>query len=66
MPSSSDTLVTARVQRQAVGSELVSVAVREARAAGCEWLHVDLDDHLRPFYSDRCGFLPTNGGLIAL
>jgi len=61
-----DTLVTERVRRQGVGSELVSVAVRQARAAGCEWLHVDFDDQLRPFYFDRCGFRPTNGGLVAL
>lgn len=61
-----DTLVTEQVQRQGVGSELVSLAVQEARAAGCEWLHVDFDDHLRPFYFERCGFRPTNGGLIAL
>ena len=61
-----DTVVTAQVQRQGIGSELVSLAVQEARAAGCEWLHVDFDDHLRPLYFERCGFRPTNGGLIAL
>jgi hypothetical protein len=42
------------------------VAVREARAAGCEWLHVDFEDHLRAFYLDACGFVPTNAGLIEL
>jgi hypothetical protein len=36
------------------------------RTAGCEWLHVDFDDDLRPFYFDACGFRPTNGGLIHL
>jgi hypothetical protein len=46
--------------------ERVAAAVEEARAAGCEWLHVDFDDHLRPFYFDACGFMPTNAGLIAL
>src|ERR1700730_10494296 len=25
-------------------------AARQARTAGCEWLHVDFEDHLRPFY----------------
>ena len=30
----------------------------EARAAGCEWLHVDFEDHLRPFYFGSCGFTP--------
>ena len=38
----------------------------EARAAGCEWLHVDFDPELRPFYVDACGFTPTDAGLIAL
>ena len=45
---------------------LVEVAVREARAAGCEWLHIDFEDHLRGFYFDACGFRPTNAGLIEL
>lgn len=61
-----DTLVTARVQHRGVGTELVNVAVRAARAAGCEWVHVDFEDHLRVFYFDACGFRPTNAGLIAL
>jgi GNAT superfamily N-acetyltransferase len=61
-----DTLVTGRVRRTGVGTELVAVAVREARAAGCEWLHVDFDDHLRDFYFGACGFVPTNAGLISL
>ena len=38
----------------------------EAKAAGCEWLHVDFDDDLRALYIDACGFQPTNGGLIEL
>jgi GNAT superfamily N-acetyltransferase len=61
-----DTMVTSRVRRHGVGTELVAVAVAGARAAGCEWLHVDFDDHLRAFYFDACGFVPTNAGLIAL
>ena len=61
-----DTLVAAQARRHGIGTELVAVAVREARAAGCEWLHVDFDDHLRAFYFDACGFEPTNAGLIAL
>jgi hypothetical protein len=48
------------------GTGLVAVAAENARAAGCEWLHVDFEDHLRPFYFDACGFTPTNAGLIAL
>ena len=61
-----DTLVTARLGRHGVGTQLVAVAEREARTAGCEWLHVDFEDHLRSFYFDACGFTPTNAGLIAL
>ena len=60
------TLVAKRARRQGVGRELVSVAVEHARLAGCEWLHVDFDDHLKSFYFEACGFQPTNAGLIAL
>jgi GNAT superfamily N-acetyltransferase len=61
-----DTLVTGRVRGQGVGTRLIAVSAENARAAGCEWLHVDFDDHLRPFYFGSCGFRPTNAGLIAL
>ena len=61
-----DALVTARVGRQGVGTKLVAVASDGARAAGCEWLHVDFEDHLRPFYFGSCGFSPTNSGLQRL
>ena len=61
-----DTLVAKRARRQGIGQELLAVATREARAAGCEWLHVDFDDHLRSFYFDACGFRPTNAGLMQL
>ncbi|MBA3736805.1 MAG: GNAT family N-acetyltransferase [Actinobacteria bacterium] len=61
-----DTMVRAGSARQGIGTELVAVAVAGARAAGCEWLHVDFDDHLRQFYFDACGFEPTNAGLIKL
>jgi GNAT superfamily N-acetyltransferase len=61
-----DTLTATRARRQGIGAELIAVAVREAGAAGCEWLHVDFEPHLRPFYFTRCGFTPTDAGLIAL
>lgn len=61
-----DTLVCARLRRGGVGRELVAMAAREARAAKCEWLHVDFEEHLRDFYFDACGFTPTDAGLIAL
>jgi len=61
-----DTMVAATVGRTGIGTRLVAIAVDHARDAGCEWLHVDFDDQLHPFYIDSCGFTPTNGGLIAL
>lgn len=61
-----DTMVAASVARRGVGTEVVRVATEGARAAGCEWLHVDFDDDLRGFYFDACGFTPTTAGLIAL
>ena len=61
-----DTLVTASARRRGVGTGLVRTAVEEARAAGCEWLHVDFDPHLREFYLSACGFTATDAGLIAL
>ncbi|WP_030371035.1 GNAT family N-acetyltransferase [Streptomyces rimosus] len=61
-----DTVVTADMHRSGIGAGLVAAAVRGARAARREWLHVDFDDELRTFYFDACGFQPTNAGLIAL
>jgi GNAT superfamily N-acetyltransferase len=61
-----DTLVSAGYRRGGVGTRLVGVAAGAARAAGCEWLHVDFEPHLRGFYLDGCGFTPTGAGLIQL
>lgn len=61
-----DTIVSTRARRGGIGTELVAVAARESSAAGCEWLHVDFDPHLRKFYFDACGFRPTDAGLIRL
>jgi GNAT superfamily N-acetyltransferase len=61
-----DTMVARSVRGQGVGSAVVAVARDHARDAGCEWLHVDFDDDLRPFYIDACGFAPTAAGLLAL
>jgi GNAT superfamily N-acetyltransferase len=61
-----DTMVAARAGRQGVGTSLVALAASQARRAGCEWLHVDFEDHLRPFYLGSCGFTPTDAGLIHL
>jgi GNAT superfamily N-acetyltransferase len=61
-----DTVVAQRSRSTGVGAALVGAAVEGSRAAGCEWLHVDFEEHLRSFYFDACGFTGTAAGLIAL
>ena len=61
-----DTKTRGSVQRHGIGTRVVEVAVDEARAAGCEWLHVDFGDDLAPFYFGAGGFRPTAAGLIRL
>lgn len=61
-----DVMVAGSTARQGVGTALVAAATDGARSAGCEWLHVDFEDHLRDFYFGACGFTPTNAGLIQL
>jgi GNAT superfamily N-acetyltransferase len=61
-----DTLVAAHVRRRGIGTSLVGSAAEHARAAGCEWLHVDFGDQLGVFYVRACGFTPSRAGLIAL
>ena len=61
-----DTKVRADLQHNRIGTELVRVAAREAKRAGCEWLHVDYEEQLVPFYEGSCGFRPTPAGLVHL
>ncbi len=61
-----DEMVSSESRHRGIGVRLIDVARDRAKLAGCEWLHVDFDDHLRPFYFDAAGFTPTNGGLINL
>lgn len=61
-----DTMVAASARRQGIGVGVVAAARQGAHEAGCEFLHVDFDDHLRAFYYGACGFTPTSGGLIEL
>jgi GNAT superfamily N-acetyltransferase len=61
-----DTMVAADARGHGIGTELVSRAAAAARAAGCDYLHVDFEDHLRSFYYDACGFTPTSAGLLPL
>jgi GNAT superfamily N-acetyltransferase len=61
-----DTMVRADHRRLGVGAALVSTAVERARAAGCEWLHVDFPESLSEFYFAACNFKLTQAGLISL
>jgi ribosomal protein S18 acetylase RimI-like enzyme len=61
-----DTKVRADLQRRRIGTELVRRAVLHARHAECEWMHVDFEMGLAPFYFEACGFRSTPAGLIHL
>jgi len=61
-----DTMVHPAHQRQGVGRAVVAAAVRRARSAGCEWLHVDYEPHLEEYYREAGGFGPTGAGLLRL
>lgn len=58
-----DTIVDPGHQRRGIGKQLVESAVEEARHAGCEWVHVDFEEHLSDFYLASCGFRPTAAGV---
>jgi ribosomal protein S18 acetylase RimI-like enzyme len=61
-----DTKTHGSYQHRGIGTRVVGFAVEHAKAAGCEWLHVDFDPGLESFYFDACGFRPTDAGLIHL
>lgn len=52
-------------RRRGIGHSLVEQAADVARQRGMEWLHVDYEPQLHPFY-EACGFRPTRAGLIRL
>nr|WP_261568197.1 GNAT family N-acetyltransferase [Frankia gtarii] len=60
-----DTTVHPDERRQRLGICLVRAAADEARARGAEWLHVDYEPQLEPFYV-QCGFRQTTAGLLRL
>jgi len=60
-----DTTVHPQWQRRGIGRTLVERAVAVARERGVEWVHVDFELHLLPFYR-RCGFQHTEAGVIDL
>ena len=61
-----DTKTDGAHQRKGIGTRTVHLAAQHAKAAGCEWLHVDFEADLTPFYVGACGFRPTDAGLIHL
>src|SRR3712207_5622354 len=61
-----DTVVDPGHRRRGIGAGLVAAAVRDAGAAGCDWLHVDFEPHLTGFYTGRCGFRGTAAGVRRL
>jgi GNAT superfamily N-acetyltransferase len=52
-------------RRRGIGRSLVERAVEVTRERRLEWVHVDYDPELHPFYA-ACGFTPTDAGLIHL
>ncbi len=61
-----DTMVAVHARGGGIGTALIAAARDGAKAAGCEYLHVDFEDRLRPFYLGACGFTTTSAGLLAL
>lgn len=50
-------------QRRGIGRRLVQRLVEVARESGMEWVHVDYEQALHPFYQ-ACGFAPTPAGVL--
>jgi GNAT superfamily N-acetyltransferase len=61
-----DTMVLPGEQRHGIGTEIVRLAAEEARKSGCEWLHADFTRETAGFYLERCGFSPSEAGLLNL
>ena len=60
-----DTTVDRRFQHKGVGSKLVRQAIDYAFRIGVEWLHVDYEPALEPFYA-ACGFRNSKAGIYNL
>ena len=61
-----DTAVALLARRRGIGARLIDTAGNHTAAAGCEWLHVDFEDHLRDVKVNARRFTSTNAGLIRL
>jgi GNAT superfamily N-acetyltransferase len=61
-----DTMVAEDSRRGGIGTALMDLVRAECRNAGCEWLHVDFEKELGPFYFEACHFNATSAGLLRL
>lgn len=61
-----DTAVHPDHQGSGIGHELVRRALEECRASPAQWLHVDFETEVSPFYLATGLFRPTTAGLIRL
>ena len=53
------------LRKRGIGKEMIQRLIDVARRKGLEWVHVDYDKSLEPFYQS-CGFATTAAGLIHL
>lgn len=60
-----DPTVHREYRRRRIATKLLDIAALRAADRGCEWLHVDYDPHLEPFYR-QCGFRHAQAGLLNL
>jgi GNAT superfamily N-acetyltransferase len=60
-----DVMVDSTWRRTGIGKAMVGLCRDEVGRAGCEWLHVDFEEKLQPFYL-ACGFARSQAGLMHL
>jgi len=60
-----DPTVHPEFQRRGIGTALLDRAAELARLRGAEWLHVDFESRLEPFYR-KAGYQDTRAGLLRL
>jgi GNAT superfamily N-acetyltransferase len=60
-----DPTVSTTHRRRGIGTAVVLACVAEAKQCDIEWLHVDFEPRLEPFYRG-CGFVPSYSGVMNL
>jgi ribosomal protein S18 acetylase RimI-like enzyme len=60
-----DPTVDPDYRRRGIGRTLVQTAIEVVRSGTCEWLHVDYEPQLEPFYA-ATGFRATAAGVLHL